>query len=122
MRNSGCDVPEYMLHLKKPSRDDKKKLIERAPKRDGIRKESKYEKEGRKKKEEMIAASRKRKQEAIGGNLENESLERPKKSTKIESISQICLIFVTPKSSAKANVKLSQTSLDKYWKNSLSSF
>ena len=87
MRNSGCDVPEYMLHLKKPSRDDKKKLIERAPKRDGIRKESKYEKDGRKKKEEMIAASRKRKQEAIGGNLENESLERPKKSTKIESIS-----------------------------------
>jgi len=88
MRNSGCEVPEYMLHLKKPSRDDKKKLVERAPKRDGIRKESKYEKEGRKKKEEMIAASRKRKQEAISGSLDDESLERPKKSTKMETISE----------------------------------
>eukprot|EP00092_Neocalanus_flemingeri_P093523 GFUD01118870.1.p1 GENE.GFUD01118870.1~~GFUD01118870.1.p1 ORF type:complete len:220 (-),score=77.66 GFUD01118870.1:32-691(-) len=66
MRNSGCYVPEYMLHMKKPSRDDRKQLVARAPKRDGITKESKYEKEERGKKEEMIAASRKRKQEAMG--------------------------------------------------------
>lgn len=70
MRNSGCEVPEYMLHLKKPNRDDKRQLLERAPKRDGIRKESSYEKEGRKKKEDMISASRKRKQEALSGNAE----------------------------------------------------
>jgi len=59
-----------MLHLKKPNRDDKRQLLERAPKRDGIRKESSYEKEGRKKKEDMISASRKRKQEALSGNAE----------------------------------------------------
>merc|ERR1711892_847652 len=70
MRNSGCYVPEYMLHLKKPNRDDKRQLLERAPKRDGIRKESSYEKEGRKKKENMISASRKRNQEALSGNAE----------------------------------------------------
>merc|ERR1712096_574459 len=45
MRNSGCFVPEYMLHMKKPSRDDR---------------------EEKRKKEEMITASRKRKQEALG--------------------------------------------------------
>merc|ERR1712142_1092876 len=33
MKNSGCDVPDYMLSLKKPSRDDRKKLAAKAPKR-----------------------------------------------------------------------------------------
>ena len=61
MRNSGCDVPDYMLGLKKPSRDDRKKLAARAPKRDGISQISKYEKEENRKREEMIAASKKRK-------------------------------------------------------------
>jgi len=66
MRNSGCFVPEYMLHMKKPSRDDRKQLVARAPKRDGIARETKYDKEEKRKKEEMITASRKRKQEALG--------------------------------------------------------
>ena len=61
MRNSGCDVPDYMLSLKKPSRDDRKKLAAKAPKRDGISQISKYEKEENRKREEMIAASKKRK-------------------------------------------------------------
>merc|ERR1712228_959959 len=61
MRNSGCEVPDYMLHLKKPSRDDRKKLVARAPKRDGISRESKYDQQVRKKKEDMVAASKKRK-------------------------------------------------------------
>jgi len=61
MKNSGCDVPGYMLSMKKASRDDRKKLASKAPKRDGIT--SKYEKDEMKKKEEMIAASKKRKLE-----------------------------------------------------------
>merc|ERR1712025_597327 len=75
MRNSGCEVPEYMLHLKKPSRDDKKKLAERAPKRDGISTVSKYEKDERKKKEDMIAASRERKREATSDYRDDEGSE-----------------------------------------------
>ena len=63
MKNSGCEVPSYMLTMKKGSRDDRKKLAARAPKRDGISQISKYEKEEIRKKEEMIAASKKRKLE-----------------------------------------------------------
>merc|ERR1719411_104385 len=36
MKNSGCEVPSYMLTMKKGSRDDRKKLAAKAPKRDGI--------------------------------------------------------------------------------------
>ena len=61
MKNSGCEVPSYMLTMKKGSRDDRKKLAAKAPKRDGISQISKYEKEEIRKKEEMIAASKKRK-------------------------------------------------------------
>jgi len=63
MRNSGCEVPDYMLGLKKANRDERKKLAVQAPKREGISTVSKYEKEQNKKKEEMIAASKKRKLE-----------------------------------------------------------
>merc|ERR1719318_1235292 len=92
MRNSGCEVPEYMLHMKKPSRDDRKQLVARAPKRDGITRESKYEKEDRRKKEEMIAASRKRKQEAGSGQNQDKDLgtkkfKSGKKQKKSKSIS-----------------------------------
>ena len=63
MRNSGCDVPDYMLSAKKTSRDERRKLATKAPKRDGISRVSKYEKEQTRKKEEMVAASKKRKLE-----------------------------------------------------------
>ena len=61
MKNSGCEVPSYMLTMKKGSRDERKKLAVKAPRRDGISQISKYEKEEIRKKEEMIAASKKRK-------------------------------------------------------------
>jgi len=61
VKNSGCEVPEYMLHLKKPGRDERKKLAESAPKRDGITTESKYDQEKREKRESIISASKKRK-------------------------------------------------------------
>ena len=63
MKNSGCEVPSYMLNMKKGSRDERKKLAAKAPKRDGISQISKYEKEEIRKKEEIIAASKKRKLE-----------------------------------------------------------
>ena len=63
MRNSGCEVPDYMLSAKKTSRDERRKLATKAPKRDGISRVSKYEKEQTRKKDEMVAASKKRKLE-----------------------------------------------------------
>ena len=63
MRNSGCEVPDYMLSAKRTSRDERRKLATKAPKRDGISRVSKYEKEQTRKKEEMVAASKKRKLE-----------------------------------------------------------
>ena len=63
MRNSGCEVPDYMLSAKKTRRDDRRKLATKAPKRDGISRVSKYEKEQTRKREEMVAASKKRKLE-----------------------------------------------------------
>ena len=75
MRNSGCEVPDYMLTLKKVNRDERKKLAQQAPKRDGITRVSKYEKEQAKKKEEIIAASKKRKSEG--------KVRKPKKKKKV---------------------------------------
>ena len=78
MRNSGCEVPDYMLGMKKASRDERKKLEAKAPKREGISTVSKYEKEQNKKKEEMIAASKKRKSEGKVKKI------RSKKKKKVE--------------------------------------
>jgi len=66
MANSGCPVPEYMMGLK-TSRDKKRDLSARAPKRDGISRESKWEKQEAAKKKEMIASSKRRKVKQDGG-------------------------------------------------------
>ena len=77
MKNSGCEVPSYMLTMKKGSRDERKKLAARAPKRDGISQISKYEKEEIRKKEEMIAASKKRKLEGKSKKVKKKKMNIP---------------------------------------------
>merc|ERR1712130_745304 len=77
MANSGCPVPEYMMGLK-TSRDKKRELSARAPKRDGISRESKWEKQEAVKKKEMIASSKRRKAKEEGGQ------EVKAKKTRIE--------------------------------------
>merc|ERR1712173_207639 len=69
MANSGCPVPEYMMGLK-TSRDKKRDLSARAPKRAGISKESKWEKQEAAKKKEMIASSKRKKKRAEGEGQE----------------------------------------------------
>merc|ERR1711971_950511 len=66
MANSGCPVPEYMMGLK-TSRDKERDLSARAPKRDGIGRESKWESKEAEKKKEMIASSKRRKVKQDGG-------------------------------------------------------
>ena len=75
-----------MLSLKKPSRDERKKLAAKAPKRDGISQISKYEKEEIRKKEEMIAASKKRKLE---GTSKKVNRKKMKKSNDAEDESDV---------------------------------
>ena len=69
MKNSGCEVPEHMLSMKKASRDERKKLAERAPRREPISKLVRHETYQKKRREEMIAASKKRKREGKVKNV-----------------------------------------------------
>merc|ERR1712013_639345 len=76
MANSGCPVPEYMMGLK-TSRDKKRDLSARAPKRAGISKESKWEKQEAAKKKEMIASS-KRKKKRVAGEGQGVKAKKPR--------------------------------------------
>lgn len=63
MRQSGCDVPQWMLELKNPNKKERKKLKQKAPERKEIR-TSAASSVGRRqanKRKEMIAASKRRK-------------------------------------------------------------
>ena len=64
VKDSGSDVPDYMLKLKKATRHEKRNLAKRALQRETISTESKYDKEKRKKLEEMIKGSKNRKRKA----------------------------------------------------------
>ena len=61
VKSSGGEVPDYMLKLKKASRQEKRQIAKRAVAREDIREESKYDKERRVKKEQMIEGSKRRK-------------------------------------------------------------
>merc|ERR1712038_1135450 len=64
VKGSGGQVPDYMLKLKKASRQEKRKLAKSAVKRASISTESKYDKEKREKLDVMIKGSKNRKRKA----------------------------------------------------------
>jgi len=64
VKGSGGEVPDYMLKLKKASRQEKRKLAKSAVKRASISTESKYDKEKREKLDAMIKGSKNRKRKA----------------------------------------------------------
>lgn len=78
IKESGSDVPEYMLKIKKASRQEKRKLAKHAVERESIKRESKFDKSQRIKKEAMIEASKRRKRMA------NEPISNPKKKRKTD--------------------------------------
>ena len=71
------DVPGYMLELKKASRQEKRQIAKRAVVREGIREESKYDRQKRIRKEQMIEASKrkKRRTEEVEGNAKKHSID-----------------------------------------------
>jgi ATP-dependent RNA helicase DDX52/ROK1 len=62
MKQSGCEVPDWMLALKNPTKTQKKHLKQKPVDRNPIRTTSEYDERNRKRKREMIQASQRRKQ------------------------------------------------------------
>ncbi|ORX48161.1 P-loop containing nucleoside triphosphate hydrolase protein [Piromyces finnis] len=75
MKSSGCDVPDWMLELKKPTKEMKKKLRNRPIQRKTINTMSKYDKQKILHKQDMINNSKKRKQ-----NTKSENNNKKQKS------------------------------------------
>ncbi|XP_058948166.2 probable ATP-dependent RNA helicase DDX52 [Pocillopora verrucosa] len=65
MKSSGCEIPDWMLKLKKPARKSRKKLSKAPPSRTTIKTVSKYDMHMAKRKRELIEASRKKKKKTI---------------------------------------------------------
>lgn len=61
MKDSGCDVPEWMLLLKKPTKNLKKNVKQRPVEREAIKTSLKMDENKRKKKTAMVEASKRRK-------------------------------------------------------------
>ncbi|ODO01500.1 ATP-dependent RNA helicase ROK1 [Cryptococcus amylolentus CBS 6273] len=72
LRSSGCPVPEYMLEMKKPSKNEKRKLAKAPVKRKAVGGGGRdLEKEAGKKRKAMVEASKRRKvKEAVQGSDE----------------------------------------------------
>lgn len=72
MRASGCEISEWMLKMKNPDKNTKKKLEKRPIQRKEIKTTSKYDIQKSKQRKEMIEASRERKKK-VGENVEKSS-------------------------------------------------
>ena len=86
VKSSGGQVPEYMLKMKKASRQEKRKLAANAVSRESIKQESKYDKEKRLKKEQMIEASKKRKRKREKSMQEEEERKEEEEEIGHESV------------------------------------
>ncbi|KAI8929442.1 P-loop containing nucleoside triphosphate hydrolase protein [Entophlyctis helioformis] len=64
MKESGCDVPDWMLELKKPSKNMKKNLRKRPLERDTIKTVSSFDNRQLKRKHDIVEGSKRRKQNA----------------------------------------------------------
>jgi ATP-dependent RNA helicase DDX52/ROK1 len=61
MKESGCEIPSWMLKLKKPSKNQKKNFKSMPINREDIKTVSKYDENKKKKKDDMVQASKRRK-------------------------------------------------------------
>ena len=86
IKDSGSDVPDYMLKLKKATRKEKRKLAKHALKRETISTESKYDKEKRNKLEDMIRGSKNRKRKAEEREKKGNKSDENIKSSKIPKL------------------------------------
>jgi len=66
MRNSGCEVPDYMLELRKTSKSNKKKLAQKVPARKRISTELPMDKKRRERRQKRQRRAEKAKSLANG--------------------------------------------------------
>ncbi|PWY96999.1 putative ROK1-ATP-dependent RNA helicase [Testicularia cyperi] len=82
MRQSGCDVPEWMVKLKNPTKRDRKSLKSHAPDRKSIQSAAASSSIGRRqaiKKKDMVAASKRRK---LQESRSEQAMSKPKPKPK----------------------------------------
>ncbi|CAH3139234.1 unnamed protein product [Porites lobata] len=58
MKNSGCEIADWMMELKKPSRKSKMKLLHKPPSRSPIKTLSKYDSQKAKRKRDFVESSK----------------------------------------------------------------
>lgn len=66
VQQSGCDIPDYLLSLKKPNKRDKRKLEKKAPKRDRISTVPLYDIKKKERLKKLIDDSKRKKQQDAG--------------------------------------------------------
>ncbi|RHZ62740.1 hypothetical protein Glove_335g42 [Diversispora epigaea] len=69
MKDSGCEIPDWMLKLKNPTKESKQQLRKKPINRKGIDTRSDYDKKKLKRKREIIEASKKRKAHKLNEDL-----------------------------------------------------
>ncbi|KAI8071268.1 P-loop containing nucleoside triphosphate hydrolase protein [Gongronella butleri] len=82
MRESGCEVPDWMLELKKPNKLQRRKLKQGKVERDAIDTTPKYDRKRAKKLKEMIEGSKRRKKKAQ--QLEKKQKQQAKQADQTE--------------------------------------
>ncbi|XP_076334890.1 DExD-box helicase 52 isoform X1 [Tachypleus tridentatus] len=75
MKNSGCHVPDYMLKMKKPSKETKRKLVQKAPHRKSITTVPLCDLQKQKKREKIIKRYKQMKKVKISRTQNNELIE-----------------------------------------------
>jgi len=73
MKSSGCEIPDWMMKLKKPGRKSRKKLSKQPPTRSTIKTVSKYDSQKAKRKRKLIEASKKKKKLTLTSNLDSKT-------------------------------------------------
>ncbi|KAG0084364.1 RNA-dependent ATPase rok1 [Podila epicladia] len=85
MRESGCEVADWMLAMKKPSKNEKKNLRQRPLGRSAINTMSSYDKKKIAHKRDMIANSKKRKADGSGPRPAADGASKKKSKSKEDS-------------------------------------
>ena len=72
MRESGCEVPEWMLSLKNPNKNLKKNLKKHAPERKSIKTTTKFDERQKKHKQQIIEDSKRKMQKRGAEQMEED--------------------------------------------------
>jgi ATP-dependent RNA helicase DDX52/ROK1 len=107
IKTSGGEVPEYMLKMKKATRQEKRFLAKHEVKRERISRESKYDREKRERLQKAIEKSKRLKREANQTNGDQEA-----KDGYVEDVKTVELTKKKKKKSAKVKLSVENPETD----------